>query len=54
MAVVVQIGVAFLAISPFSLCVLLGRLAFVASGPLQLFPEPCFSPAPLSREWNIC
>ena len=26
-------------------------LAFVASGPSLLFPESCFSTAPLSREW---
>ena len=53
MAVLVQIGVVYLAISPFPLSYLLGRLVFVASGPSGLFPEPCFSPAPLSREWDF-
>ena len=32
---------------------LLGLLTFVASGPSLLFPESCFSPAPLSREWDF-
>ena len=37
----------------FFVSYLLGCLAFVASGPSELFPEPCFSPAPLSREWDF-
>ena len=47
MAVVVQMGVVYLTISPYS------SGFFVASGPSELFPEPYFSPAPLSREWDF-